>query len=317
MGEHAKQTENIFLKFLKRIYISYIPNKRDNIKQIIIKVLFIVCLITLIVSASYIAKYFFEAKKHESISNYNREIWHATSSTGESEEDYTESFADKIKRLTAENSDFKGWITIDGTQVDNPIYQAADNDYYLNHNEQKKYSVYGALFFNCDNKITETETDKNLVIFGHEMKNGSMFGSLKKLKSLNFYKQHPTLEFSTLYKQSTYKIYSIFVLNAKKEDDNGYIYNIYRNSFYDEDDFNLWTSEAFDRSIIDTNVDVLYGDNIVTLVTCSNDFDNARLVVMAREVRSGEDDTVDTSSAVVNPDPIYPEKWYSDRGIKK
>ena len=172
------------------------------------------------------------------------------------------------------------------------------------------------MYFDCDDVIDEEQSDKNLVIFGHRMKNGSMFGTLKKFRSLDFYKQNPTIEFSTLYKNSTYKIYAIFVLNANKEDDDNYIYNIYRQKFINETEFNTWRDEAYDRSLIDTGVDVKMGDNIITLVTCTSDFENARLIIVAREVREGENPEVDTSLASVNPNPRYPKIWYTSRGLK-
>ena len=147
------------------------------------------------------------------------------------------------------------------------------------------------------------------------MKNGSMFANLTKYKSLSFYKENPTIEFSTLYKKNTYKIYSVFVLNASKADDNDYIYNISRKSFLNDADFDSWADEAYQRSLINTGVDVKNGDNIITLVTCVYDFDDARLVVMARETREDEEPTVDTSKAAANPSPRYPKRWYDDRGI--
>ena len=147
------------------------------------------------------------------------------------------------------------------------------------------------------------------------MKNGSMFANLTKYKSLSFYKENPTIEFSTLYKKNTYKIYSVFVLNASKADDNDYIYNISRKSFLNDADFDSWSDEAYQRSIINTGVDVKNGDNIITLVTCVYDFDDARLVVMARETREDEEPTVDTSKSTANPSPRYPKRWYDDRGI--
>ncbi len=316
MNRKDGKNGNIFKRFSRYIYFSYIPNRRDNLKQILIKILFLICFVTLIVSASYIANYFLTAREQESIIDDSRELWHSTQENSEdvSEEDDNN---DGVQALLSQNPDFKGWIKISNTKIDNPIYQATDNEYYLNHNQNRQSSVYGALYFDYKNKITKNETDKNLIIYGHEMKNGSMFGTLKKLRTLSFYKQNPTIEFSTLYKTSTYKIYAIFVLNADKEDDGGYIYNIYRQNFIDDEDFDLWTEEAFERSIINTNVDVEYGDNIITLVTCSNDFENSRLVVMARETREGESGSVDTSLASVNPNPRYPEIWYTERGLTK
>ncbi len=324
--KHAKEN-NIFVNILNHIYISYIPNKRDNLKQIILKLLFIVCLVTLIISAVYLANYFWEAEHQNSIVDYSREVWHETVSNHEPEDSMVDTDEEdihedehavdntKIQYMLEENSDFKGWITIPGTKVDNPIYQTTNNDYYLNHNQLGQKSIYGALYFDYRNKLTETEQDKNLIIYGHEMKNGSMFGTLKKLKSLDFYKQYPTLEFTTLYEKHTYKIYSIFILNASKKDDDGYIYNVYRENFGGEEDFGNWIEEAFDRSIINTGVDVKYEDDILTLITCSEDFPNARLVVMARKVRDNESPTVDTRNTTVNASPRYPKKWYEHRGL--
>lgn len=302
---HAKEKENIFHK----LYLSYIPNRRDNLKQIIIKVFFLIALIAFIVSAAYITNYFLSAKHQDGIIDEARSVWYEETQTN----DDTELSA--IELLLKENSDFKGWITVPNTKIDNPIYQTDNNDFYLTHNQQKQKSAYGALFFDCKNVITESETDKNLVIYGHHMKNGSMFANLTKYKQLSFYKQNPTIEFSTLYKKGTYKIYAAFVLNASKADDNDYIYNISRKSFIDDDDFDSWVNEARQRSLINTGVDVKNGDNIITLVTCTYDFDNARFVVMARETREGEDSNEDTSKAAANPSPRYPKRWYDDRGI--
>ena len=303
--KHANEKENIFHK----LYLSYIPNRRDNLKQIIIKVFFLIALIAFIVSAAYITNYFLSAKHQDGIIDEARSVWYEETQTN----DDTELSA--IELLLKENSDFKGWITVPNTKIDNPIYQTGNNDFYLTHNQQKQKSVYGALFFDCKNVITESETDKNLVIYGHHMKNGSMFANLTKYKQLSFYKQNPTIEFSTLYKKGTYKIYAAFVLNASKADDNDYIYNISRKSFIDDDDFDSWVNEARQRSLINTGVDVKNGDNIITLVTCTYDFDNARFVVMARETREDEESSVNTSKATANPSPKYPKRWYDDRGI--
>ncbi|MBQ6825304.1 MAG: class B sortase [Clostridia bacterium] len=319
MGKHTEENKDRFPAFFKHIYVSYIPNNRDNLKQILLKVIFIICLVAFIISAGYLANYFYEAQNQENIAEKSRELW---AEVEEKEKNLTleeiEIEIEKVsKALKDENPDYKAWIKISGTKIDYPIYQTDNNEYYLNHNQNRKRSAYGAIYFDYENKITKEKTDKNLVIYGHEMKNGSMFGELKKLKSLSFYKEHPTIDFSIFNKESSYKIYSIFILNADRNDDNGYIYNIYRQNFSGEKDFDAWVKEAYERSVINTNVDVKYGDNIITLVTCSNDFPNARLIVMAREIRENEQMDVDTSLATVNASPRYPQKWYDARGIKK
>lgn len=306
--KHAKESGGA-ADFFYKLYLSYIPNKRDNVKQIIVKIFFLLSLAVLIVSASYLTNYFLCGKKQESIIEKSRTAWHNAVSA----ENDTES---AVEIMTESNSDFKGWITVPGTKIDNPFFQSSDNEFYLTHNQDKQKSTYGALFLDCSNTLTAQKRDKNLVIYGHHMKNGSMFANLTKYKSLSFYKQNPIVRFSTVYGESTYKIYAAFVLNASKADDNGYVYNIYRNKYSDEEDFDSWYSEAKKRSIINTGVDVSYGDNIITLVTCDYDFENARFVVMARETRSGENETVDTSKASTNASPRYPKRWYDERGLE-
>lgn len=202
------------------------------------------------------------------------------------------------------------------TKIDNPIYHTDNNSFYLDHNQERQKSVYGALYFDYRNTITKEKTDKNLVIYGHEMKNGSMFGELKKYRQLDFYKTNPTFELSTLYSKGTYKIYSVFVLNASKKDDDGYIYNLIGQDFVTEAGYDTWVDEAKERSLINTDVDVHLGDDTVALVTCCNDFPNARLVVMARKVREGEDPTVNTTNVTLNTNPRYPEIWYKQRNIE-
>ena len=316
--------KELYMNFFKKLYNSYIPNKKDTKKQIIIKSLFLAALLTLLISAIYLTNYFLAAANQNSIVEDSRDLWHSMSTDKQNAENFTDTnqngnetvFPQPIEDLLSQNSDFKGWITIDGTRVDNPIYHTDNNDFYLNHNQEKKKSAYGALYFDCNNVITPDKTDKNLVIYGHRMKNGTMFGDLKKFRQLDFYKQHPTIKFSTLYETGIYKIYSIFVLNANPEDDIGGIYDIYRKSFINEEDFNGWANEAYVRSLINTGVDVTIDDDIITLVTCCSDIDNARLIITARKVRDGEDAAVNTENAIINPNPKYPLRWYEDKGIK-
>lgn len=311
-----KQTREFnLLDFLRYVRYSYLPNPNDNIKQVLTKLLFIISLAVFIVSGIYIGGYFINTQRQENLIDDNRKIWYQTNTQQNVEFDGDEENLTPQIVLLRKNTDFKGWITIGNTKVDNPIYHTDNNDFYLNHNQEKNPSAYGALYFDYRNTITKDKIDKHLVIYGHEMKNGSMFGELKKLRSLSFYKNNPTFEFNTLYSKGTYKIYSIFVLNASKADDNNYIYNILGQNFVTEEGFNTWVGEAKQRSLINTNVDVKLGDDTVALVTCCNDFPNARLVVMARKTRDGEDTAVDTRTATLNPNPRYPKIWYDKRNI--
>ncbi|MBR4123753.1 MAG: class B sortase [Clostridia bacterium] len=306
---------NIF-DFFRFIKYSYLPNKNDNFGQVLIKLIFLLSLTAFIVASVYISGYFISAKKHDNIIEEARNIWHGASSQVIINENNEKEVLSPKEILLRQNGDFKGWIKLGNTKIDNPIYQTDNNEYYLDHNLNRKKSAYGALYFDCRNTIANDRIDQNLVIYGHEMKNGSMFGQLKKLRSLDFYKQNPTIEFSTLYSEGTYKIYSIFVLNAVKADDGGKIYNILGQDFAIKSSFDRWVNDALSRSLINTTVDVEFGDEIITLVTCTDDFPNARFVVMARKTRENESTNVDTEGATVNPNPKYPRRWYDERGLE-
>ena len=306
--ERTKTTDNIFL----RIAASLFPTKKDNLKRIITKLLFLVSLVTLIISSTYLIIYFASGQQQKVIINRSRNLKQSVVSAG------SQTWQDFINQMLAENPDFKGWITIPNTLVDNPFYQATDDEYYLKHNQLRESSGTGAVYLQSDNVIRGEETDDNLVFYGHSMKNGSMFGTLARLRSLSFYQKNPTVQLSTLYSTDeklydTYKIYAVFVMNATSADDNGYMYDIRRRNFSAESEFNAWVAESFERSLLNTGVDVQFGDSIITLITCSEDFDNARLVVMARKTRESEEPEVDTSKAKVNPKPRYPKRWYDDR----
>lgn len=286
------------------------PSKADSPKKITLKIAFFISLIAFITSASVLWYQLSGDEQQRDIIMQAQTEWH--SNTGPENTDASAAF----EPLYEKNEDIKGWITIGGTMVDNPIYQTTDNDYYLTHNMYKEKSRYGALFFDYRCNLSAEEPSQNLTVYGHEMKDGSMFGTLKKYKSLSFYKQNPSIDVALLEKKLSYKIFSVMVLNATPEDDNGYIYNYTAPSFSSQKSFLSWINEARERSIINTDVDVKANDQIITLVTCINDFDNARFVIMGRLVRENEDSRVDTQNAALNPNPRYPQAWYDKRGLE-
>lgn len=286
-------------KFLKTFFKQYLPNKTDNVKQITIKSVFILLFIAVWVAGIYFSVYYFNDLSEKNLMEESRAA-----------------FAENPKRLLKENSDYKAWLELEGTNLNNPVYQAQDNSFYLWKNPAKEDSSYGSLFLDYRCKISEDKRDNNLVIYGNNLENGYLFGELDKLRNPDFFKNNSLLKFTDFSGTEEYKIYAVFVLNASAEDDDGYVYNIYRNDFKDENDFKFWVSEAKERSIISTLVDVLPQDKIITLVTDCKDFQNARLVVMARSCREGEIITSVDNTAVANKKPKHPKKWYEERNIE-
>lgn len=305
-------TSNLSVGHILKLYL---PDKNDNIKQISVKVFYLITIFSLIFSICFITNTFFKTKSQEDVINESRSIWHTYS------ESVNYGNADALNEVNSllllENTDYKGWITIKNTNIDNPIFQTTNNNFYINNNQKQNKSSYGALHFDYRCKITENDIDRNLIVYGNNINNGSMFGDLEKLRNLNYYKTHSTIEFSTLYESCEYKIFAVFVLNSKKQDDGGYIYNIYRNHFSGSTDFDNWINEARERSVIDADIDVGYEDKILTLVTSCDDFEDARLVVMAREIRNEDNADIIKSKPKANSNPKYPKKWYDTRNKTK
>ena len=214
--------------------------------------------------------------------------------------------------LKKRNSDYVGWITLPNTELNCPIYKTEDNSFYLNLNSQRQNSKYGSLFLDCEMDMNRSSR----VIYGNNARDGMMFGTLGKLRNLKFYKENYRLTFSDGKSEEEYVVYAVFVLNSKREQDDGNIYDIRMTDFSDAARVDGWVSDAKERSVINTNIDVNKYDKIITLVTTCDDFEDARLVVMARCVREGETLSSTNDRATPNPTPKYPKKWYTDRNIK-
>ncbi len=308
-GEIAEKLR-IFKVKLIGFFKSVFPCRADSKKKVFIKIGFLLSLFAFVTSAALI---FFQL----TTDNRERKIVEAAAQqwSFDGKKNENNSFT-SFEPLQTVNEDIRGWLKVSGADVNNPVYQTTDNDFYLTHNMNKEKSRYGALFFDYRCSLDQTSPSQNLIIYGHEMKDGSMFGRLKKYKSLSFYKENPTITLTLLGEQSKYKIFSVMVLNATAADDNGYMYNYISPSFNNQNEFLGWANEAYTRSIIDTTVDIKADDEVITLVTCINDFDNARFVVMARKVRAGEDETVSVNNAVLNSNPRYPQAWYDKKGLE-
>lgn len=194
--------------------------------------------------------------------------------------------ADSFDKLRQQNKDIVGWLSIDGV-VDEPVLQR-DNDYYLTHDATGAENVTGALFLdeNCNLRVVPNNT----LIHGHNMKEGAMFGSLKKykVKDANFYKEHPYITLNTLYEEATYVIFAVTEINIRS-DQHYYVPFWQYINFSNEDSYNAYISKIREFSHFQTKVDVQPGDRLLTLATCSGTDEDARLLVSARMLRDGED----------------------------
>ena len=298
-----------FVSSAKSGLLSILPSKKDNLRDIIIKTVSIVSAVALIVSSSVIISHFANENKQRGIIEDARNFFNYENNDKNGNNTYV-AFDELIKQ----NSDIKGWISIPNTNINNPIYQTDDNDFYLNHNMLGEKSRYGALFFDYRDSISADGSSQNLTIYGHNMKDKSMFGSLSSYRDLNFYKQSPIISLKTLFSEHKYIIFAIMITNASSKDDNGYLYNYTTPVFKNQEEFLLWIDEAKERSLISTDIEVENHDQILTLSTCCYDFDNARFVIMAKRLADGEE-IPNISSSKLNPNVRYPQVWYDNRGL--
>lgn len=220
----------------------------------------------------------------------------------------------KYSYLYAVNQDLVGWLKIDNTNLDVQVVQGEDNDYYLRRDFYQKSSRYGCPYL--DFKNDPKNLDDNTVIYGHHMTDGLMFSNLDKYRTLEGYKESPIIEYSTLYDTYYFKVFAAFVTNSDVADDDNYMYNIMVTDFSTDQKFTTFVEEAKKRSIIDTGVSVQPDDKLITLVTCTYDFDDARLIIMGRLLRDNEEPTVDTSMASLNTSPKYPQAWYDANNME-
>lgn len=299
----------------KRILKFFIPWKGDSAREVFRKAVFLVALVVFIGAFSYLAVYLNDRMTYESAKN------HAAGMVDNSDDTIgADSILNKYRDLYNANNDFCGWITIPNTNVDGAVYQTLNNSYYIDHNGEKKSSVYGAYFADYKCTISPTGNSQNITLYGHHMRDQTMFAQIRKYKDISFYKENPILYFDTLYATGTYKVFAAFITNADPADDNGYFFDFAVQGFINQEDFLAWIEQVKRRSLINTSVDVVAGDDILTLSTCTYELGTSkdmRFVVMARKVRDGETETVNVADAAQNSNPLYPAAWYKRFGGKK
>ena len=195
----------------------------------------------------------------------------------------TQDPAEKFAALRQRNEDFIGWISIEGTNLDFPVmYRPDSKDFYLRHGFDGEYSNYGVPYLDEDCTLTAENRSQNLVIYGHNMKTGTIFGCLTDYKKADTYRKHPVIEFDTLYGDGSYEVFAAFAIDVVEEPDFAY----YDAIDLDESAFNAFVAEVKRRSDVDSGITPVYGEELITLSTCEYSTANGRYVVVARRVEA-------------------------------
>lgn len=240
--------------------------KRRIKKQAILKLLFI---IIILFSTIKILIWFKSTKKNKNIKEEIQEYIKIEKT--EKEEKYIVDF----KKLKEQNNETIAYLKVNNTNINYVVVKTKDNDYYINHDFNKEYNVAGWIF--ADYKNNFDGNDKNIIIYGHNMKDGSMFAPLKEILTSNW--QNNTNKQITLITENntiTYEIFSSYTINPEE-------YYL-KTNFKDDEAFLEFINTLKQRSFYDYNIDLNEKDNVLTLSTCTGTGNN-RIVIHAKQIK--------------------------------
>ena len=251
-------------------------------KKWITNVILVLLVLVFIGSGLYLFRYFWEARQTE---NELGELQQSKiESVNEGGEELQTSDGRAIlkdyRKLYKKNGDLIGWVTVKDTKIDYPVMQTKnDSEYYLHRNFKKKKDVNGLPFLdaNCDVE----DNNSNLMVYGHHMKSGLMFAHLEDYEDSAFYKKHKTIEFDTLYEKRKYEVVAVFRSKIYKEEEDVFKYYRYGGAL-SEKQFTDYVENCIKLSVHKTGVKPVYGEQLLTLVTCAYHTDEGRFVVVAR-----------------------------------
>lgn len=263
--------------------------KREYIRRGIVAV----CSLLVVGSLAYLADYSYRTKRLDDYAAIQKNLKNTALTTPETPETpvihYDDDTADTLPDILPEyqtlyslNKRLIGWVKIDDTYIDYPVLQTVNNDYYLNHNFDQEEDKNGSIFLDKDCSIYPRST--NLILYGHHMRSGRMFGQLNKYSSEKFYKEHKYIQFDTIYEKGTYEV--MYVFRSKIYEESEIVFKYYQfTDAVSETEFESNMMQMADMSLYDTGVSAEYGDELLTLSTCDYYTSDGRFVVVAKKIR--------------------------------
>jgi len=266
--------------------------KRERIRRGIVAV----CSLLVVGSLAYLADYSYRTKRLDDYAAIQKNLKNTALTTPETPETpetpvihYDDDTADTLPDILPEyqtlyslNKRLIGWVKIDDTYIDYPVLQTVNNDYYLNHNFDQEEDKNGSIFLDKDCSIYPRST--NLILYGHHMRSGRMFGQLNKYSSEKFYKEHKYIQFDTIYEKGTYEV--MYVFRSKIYEESEIVFKYYQfTDAVSETEFESNMMQMADMSLYDTGVSAEYGDELLTLSTCDYYTSDGRFVVVAKKIR--------------------------------
>ena len=188
----------------------------------------------------------------------------------------------QVKQLQGQNTDIVGWLEIENTNINYPVLQGADNNYYMTHNYKNEKSKNGSIFLDAD--YNWDIPSNNLLMYGHNLGNGMMFQELLKYEKESFYQEHSMIRFTTAEEDAEYEIISAFKSRVYyKSEKNVFRYYYFINN-ESEEEYNEFVKNAKNASLYPIDATASYGDQLITLSTCSYYVEDGRFAVVGRKI---------------------------------
>jgi len=280
--------------------------KEINYKAIISNSIFAILIAAIVLTSGYFATYFhFINNNSKAIEDIRNHYEYSTNVN----------FFGKllcIDKLQEVNPEIVAWVEIPNTEVNNPVLLAKNNRYYRTHNHYNKYSPFGSLYFDMNCKLGYQKSN-NLVIYGKNMKDTSLFGLLKNYSSLEYLRNNHSIELTTHSGKEIYNIFAVVILsdNAK---DNGSDFSPAITKFDNKIEKQNWLDEVTERSLYQIAFEVPDDSEFLTLITQSDVFDGAKLAVIAYNSDIAPINNY-KEHITVNHAPRYPQSWYDSHNL--
>ena len=248
--------------------------KNKRYKKVILNIIiYMILIFVLIYSGIKIFKWYKDKTNNNKIAEQIKStVIVEDKNEDENKEEYTVDF----NKLKEQNNETVAWIKVNNTNVEYPVVRATNNSFYLNHSFDKSKNLAGWIFADYKNKFDNT--DKNIVIYGHNMRDDSMFGSLKNILNSDWYnnEENTNIALYTENEKYIYKVFSIY----KIESEDYYI----KTEFSNDNEFEKFIKTLKKRSIKNFNIDISKEDSILTLSTCANN-NKYRVVLHSKKIK--------------------------------